>query len=58
MHKVTLNYVSGMGEFLDENHIDFYNEGDDKISIFVASPQHVADILMDFRIWAQNNLDY
>ena len=49
MIKVTIPYLSGMGDMFDENTIQWTPDAkNENITVEVMSAQHIADILVDY----------
>jgi hypothetical protein len=48
MKEITIKYVKGLGSFLDEENIPFFNNGDNTISFDVENDQQLCDIMIDF----------
>lgn len=48
---VTTTYLYGLGSFLDEKQITFFNNGDDTITFNVGSASHAFDLANEFHLW-------
>lgn len=57
MKKITIRYISGLGDFLDEKNINWVNDGDETITIMIDSIENAFLLGYSFGIFYKEVID-